>query len=74
MKDICRTKKWCGRTTKRPLTTGYSLNATGMVCIAFRNISSPLVGLPGSTRSTTSPLLRGRREDQKHDKGTRSKP
>uniref|UniRef100_A0A804M1R3 Uncharacterized protein n=1 Tax=Zea mays TaxID=4577 RepID=A0A804M1R3_MAIZE len=44
----------CGRTAKRPRTAGCSLNATGMVCIAFRSVSSPLACLPGSTRTTTS--------------------
>ncbi|BAS85550.1 Os03g0655550 [Oryza sativa Japonica Group] len=44
----------CGRTAKRLLTAGCSRNATGMVCIAFLSVSSPLAGLPGSTRTTTS--------------------
>ena len=44
----------CGRTAKRPSTAGCSLNATGMVCIAFRSVSSPLACLPGSTRIITS--------------------
>uniref|UniRef100_A0A804U6F2 Uncharacterized protein n=1 Tax=Zea mays TaxID=4577 RepID=A0A804U6F2_MAIZE len=44
----------CGRTAKRPRTAGCSLNATGMVCIAFLSVSSPLACMPGSTRIITS--------------------